>query len=143
MPDISIVGFFCEDIREEVQGQMSLVGVFPDRLNVPAIPGQMPKISFYVRVHVRNGVDVSGLTAVAQLPGLAEVSLPPIEKRVVDEAGKDTEDLDFYGIILHGTIAPFPVQEAGIARIIVRALGKEYLAARIRLSTAQTAQTAH
>lgn len=40
---------FCEDIREELSGAHSLVGIMPDNIAVPSFPGAMPKICVYAR----------------------------------------------------------------------------------------------
>lgn len=43
----SAYGLFCEDIRHEQAGQVSLVGVFPTRIRVKVFPFSFPKFVAY------------------------------------------------------------------------------------------------
>jgi len=45
----SIVGLFCEDVRDEKNGQQTIVGVFPDATFVGSVPAVLPKLVLYVR----------------------------------------------------------------------------------------------
>jgi hypothetical protein len=47
MIGVRAMGVFCDDIREEVQGMHSLVGIYPDNVNVPVVPRMMPKLGLY------------------------------------------------------------------------------------------------
>ena len=59
---VHVVGLFCEDIREEKSGQISIIGIMPDNANVPTPPpikdgspplqGILPKLGLYVRAHI-------------------------------------------------------------------------------------------
>src|SRR3954452_971566 len=58
MQPVSVVAFFCEDIREEKSGQDIIIGVFPDNLNLtPSGPSEgagttvITKLGLYVRLH--------------------------------------------------------------------------------------------
>lgn len=44
------VSLFCDDIREEASGAVSLVGVTSDNLIVPSFPGFLPRLCVYTRV---------------------------------------------------------------------------------------------
>jgi hypothetical protein len=68
------IGLFCEDIREEKSGQLNLIGIMPDNLNIPATPAptdgkilqaMIPKLALYVRVHLEPEDD----------PGEVQISL--------------------------------------------------------------------
>ena len=47
----SAIGIFCEDIRQEKSEQDTLIGILPDNVNVPSIPGMFPKLGLVVRMH--------------------------------------------------------------------------------------------
>lgn len=50
MQSLQATGFFCEDIRAEKQGTESVVGIFPDKINLPQFPATLPKLSLYLRL---------------------------------------------------------------------------------------------
>jgi hypothetical protein len=52
MNSINAIALFCEDVRQEVGGTVTLIGLLSDNLAVPAFPGAMPKLAVYARVHV-------------------------------------------------------------------------------------------
>jgi hypothetical protein len=52
MQGISVVGLFCEDIREERAGTDTIIGILPDNINFPQWPAFFPKLCLYVRIHV-------------------------------------------------------------------------------------------
>lgn len=58
---VNAVAMFCEDIRDEVSGQHSIIGVFSDNLKVSTIPGVMPKLGVYVRIHLDVACEPSEL----------------------------------------------------------------------------------
>lgn len=41
----SLITLFAEDIREEKSGQVTLVGIFDDQLEVPSFPVHIPKLA--------------------------------------------------------------------------------------------------
>lgn len=57
MGDISIVGLYCEDIREEAAGTHTVVGILPENINFPKWPAIFPKLCLYVRFLVNPSFD--------------------------------------------------------------------------------------
>ncbi len=46
----SAIGIFCDDLREEKTEQETIVGVFPDNIMFPSVPGGFSKLALYVRI---------------------------------------------------------------------------------------------
>ena len=44
------IGLFCDDIREEATGVVTLVGIYSDNVEVQQFPGRFPKLGIYARV---------------------------------------------------------------------------------------------
>lgn len=53
--EISTISLFCEDIREEVGGQFTLVGILPDNIEVSSVPGSIPKLGIFTRINIPTG----------------------------------------------------------------------------------------
>lgn len=50
---VSVQVVFAEDIREEKNGQYSLIGVFQDNIDTPNLPLQFPKFAMLVLISTR------------------------------------------------------------------------------------------
>src|SRR5689334_701395 len=62
----SAIGFFCEDIRQEVNNVDTLIGVMPDNVAIGKnVPGMIPKLGIYVRVHIEPELEVKSITLTA------------------------------------------------------------------------------
>lgn len=51
MTKYSAIGMFCDDVREEKAGTVSLIGILPDNIYVPKERFAFPKIGMYMRVN--------------------------------------------------------------------------------------------
>ena len=60
MNDISVVALFCSDVRQEKGGTETIVGIFPDNVNLLTIPGAFAQMYVYVRMLILRA---SGLPA--------------------------------------------------------------------------------
>jgi hypothetical protein len=52
-------GFFCDDIRHELDGRRSFLGVYSSSTVVPQFPHIFPKICLFVEIELRHGDDFS------------------------------------------------------------------------------------
>lgn len=51
MNRIQATALFCDDIREEVGGKSTIIGILPDNFQAPEVPGAIPKLGMYIRLH--------------------------------------------------------------------------------------------
>jgi len=67
--DRSFTCVFCEDIREEKDGRVSLIGVFQKghKIIVSDIPGVLPKFSIYIEVYTPAERPLRSLSATIAL----------------------------------------------------------------------------
>jgi len=66
MPDPYGITFFCDDIRNEVGGKSTFVGVYRDNLNVLKMAGgktetQLPKLAAVVRITIPSELDIENI----------------------------------------------------------------------------------
>ena len=76
----NVVGVFCDDIREEVNSRHTLIGIYPDNLYVPAVPGMLDRLSLYVRAHIVPALEVRELSMALEIPGEGRTVISSFEQ---------------------------------------------------------------
>lgn len=132
------ITLFAEDVREEVQGTMSLIGVVPDTLAVAGVPSLLPKLAIYTRIHVPIDVEITELAVVAQMLDGVEIAVGDFPADFLAKARDEAvaEGKEFYGLVGHALATPFPVQQLGSVRVIVRHDGVEHLSGSLNFKLA-------
>ena len=131
----AVIGIFCEDIRDEASGQQTLVGILPDNVVLPRLPGILPKLGIYIRVHLDpEGPRPSKLTAFLEHPKGRRVDLPAWKTETIAKGFDDAvaNGVPIVGLILKVTIGQFEIDEAGIIVAKVNIDGNDYMAANLR-----------
>jgi hypothetical protein len=141
------VGIFCEDIREEVGGTHTVVGVMPDNVVVTAPPNNeaggtllFPKIGIYVRVILDSSHKPKGpISAKASIPGMAEFALGELETEAIDKAFADAAEKNnpMVGIIFKGVASPVQISKSGLATATVTIEQKEIVCAMMNIQIAK------
>src|SRR5450759_2714461 len=89
------VGLFCEDIREEVSGTHTIIGVMPDNITLagqspPPEAGAsllFPKLAIYLRLNIETANKPEGsITARASIPGMPEMPLGELGRDAIEQA---------------------------------------------------------
>lgn len=121
MNDVSAITVFCEDIRVEKQNTNTIVGVLPDNIRVDGIPGVMPKIGVYTRLHFDIGFDPGPISIVLQYPSGEEDILTNIDPEILKLAKQDSinRNAPMYGVVSRSLKSPFPVDQEGRITAIV------------------------
>jgi hypothetical protein len=111
----SVVSIFCEDIREEKTGQDTIIGILPDNMLIPHIPGALPKLCVYVRVHLDIENSPQIISASLLNSDGAELALQTWEKSVIDKAFSDAKAnaMPVVGLVLKAVMGPFPISAIG------------------------------
>jgi hypothetical protein len=140
MSEVRAMGIFCEDFREEMLGLHSLIGVLPDNVNVAAVPALMPKLTLYVRIAISHECAVNEMAVVLMSPSgenlLAESA---IETVLIERAKAEAAINTTFGTIVHrATISPFPIQEYGRVKLVVRADSKEIVCGALNFANPET-----
>lgn len=139
MTDISILGLFCHDVRDEVEGTHSIVGVFPDSVHVPSFPGSVPFITVYIRVGFRiDEPPPTPIDIVLIPPSNEERKIQTLDEAFIQKAINEcrTSGGFFTGIISRASITGLRVSAAGYVKAIVRCDGREHLAAVLNFKLA-------
>lgn len=128
------VGIFCEDIREEVGGTHTILGVMPDNVHLGGKPPGtndtsilIPKMGFYVRLNLEtNGPIPREVAAEVAIPGRDVIKLGALSSEGIEKAFKDSvsNKLPFVGVIFKAAVSPLPIPKSGIAELRVRIDGR-------------------
>lgn len=138
---VNAVAIFCEDIRQELTGQVTLVGIMPDTIRISQIPTLVPRLSVYVRVHITVPEQPNEISA--KLVGANSAPFPPLnwKKDAIEKAFTDlrAKKVPFAGFVARSSAALFPIHQEGLLSVIVSIDGKEYTAGAINIITSPNA----
>lgn len=117
---LDVIGLFCEDIREEKSGQYTLIGIFPDNLNLGVPPGPthqafLSKLGIYVRVHFAAEDDPGPMKVILIFPNGTEAEIGKLDEALIAQSKAQAADSKnpIAGVISHAVHAPFQVQVPG------------------------------
>ena len=143
MDDISVVALFCSDVREEKGNTVTIVGVLPDNLNVPKLPGALPKLCVYVRIHMGVDVDPGTMYTRLVMDG-KELGRIDMQKTVVDAARAKSKDSGkaYAGLISTFVMSTLAIVKPGLMEALVMVRGKEIVAGSLYLNEVPQPQPA-
>ena len=130
MNDVSVVALFCDDIRQETSGTTTIVGVFPDNLNMPIIPGGLLKLGVYIRLHLRPDFSPVPIYTWIELADGREVNRDEVDPKLVRDTLEKarTRDAPYAGLIAAFVVGNFAVKEPGRLKAMVQ-IGEQKIVA--------------
>lgn len=148
---INVLGLFCEDIREEKSGQLTLVGIFPDNVSTPTRPENlpttaravMPKIALYMRVHIGVDDDVGPMNIKLVSQNGEELDLGSINEDLIARSRREAvaNGLPIAGFINHAVMQGFQVVP-GLLLGVVDIDGQRHTAAVLNFLNPQNSAVA-
>ncbi|MGC2962940.1 DUF6941 family protein [Paraburkholderia graminis] len=107
---------YCDDIRQEIGGKITFVGVYNAFLGVEEAPVVLPKLSIHVSFVVPADQTVEGLKfrLIRDDAEVAAFDSPPLELPIP----KDDMPITRRSYSLNIGIAPFPIEGPSILRVI-------------------------
>lgn len=111
MPNIVMVGMFCEDIREDGEGLFTLVKVFPDTVTLSSFPNILRSLAFYLRASVERSFDATPIRVVLRVPGQQDMPLTILDVDIIRQAQAEAarEGLSFGTIVSTAATSGFPI----------------------------------
>ena len=144
--DFACTAIFAEDLRQEVNGQVTIVGILPDNVEFEGqSQAMLPKLCIYVRT-------VLALTDDAFSPIKVRLEAPsgqPVfeslssEEFLRSEAKRSADqNAPHLTLISQASMSPFPIRENGRFSVIVEYKDQKYLAGflNIKLTSAIASQ---
>jgi hypothetical protein len=145
MNNINATAFFCQDIREEVHGTKSIIGILPNNIGVPEIRGMIPKMGIYFQIHVPIRDDIRKLTTIIRFSDKSDLQLSEVSAELIAEAKQEalSNELPFIGFISTVLISPFEIKETGSILALVNFNDEEYVCGilNVKLTPAATPTT--
>lgn len=122
MNDIFVTAIYCDDIRQEMGGKHSFMGVYNADLVVPEFPRSLPKLCTHVTVRFPVGASINQLIIRVLMDdaALAEIALPDeelqkmIEAMVSSAAASSEKQL---AVALAVQFAPLQLERPGVMRV--------------------------
>lgn len=139
------VAVFCEDVRSEIQGTDSIVGLLPDNIVLPEAPFSFPKLALYTRIFL----------AVSRVPESIRIRIdwpwedgPVIETTIegdlinsaVEQAAR--ENANYFGVISRLQMVNVPILGEGVIQARIEMDDESLVAAilNIRIHAEQPSQ---
>jgi hypothetical protein len=120
---LAAIALFCDDIREEKAGTVSVIGIYPDNINVPKVPLALPKCGIYTRISfpVEEEPPKTIALSLAYADG-TEVSLTMLDTELIQKARSESQakGAPKAGLISTSLLAPFAIKKEGRINVIAR-----------------------
>jgi hypothetical protein len=132
---IHVTGFFCEDIREEQSGQVSIVGILPDNIQLPKPPEVMksprlvlPKLGLYVRIRISMEGTLNPMPVSLIMPNGERLRLGEADLELIEKSRREAlaGGIPIATIIFHALIQGFTVAQPGLIIAVLESEGIEY-----------------
>lgn len=134
---------FCDDIRAEVGGKVSYMGIYSTLLGVENIPTVLPKLCIAVMCSTpieepfqSVAVRISKNGVVTQESTLPQEFLGNMIPEIAKQGWVD-DPIKIITAGMHITISPFIVDTEGTLTVTVIADGTEYTAGKLRIRKAE------
>jgi hypothetical protein len=138
---VEAIALFCDDIREEKAGTVSIIGIYPDNINVPQVPIMLPKCGIYARYNLPVG-DTPPKTIALRLvyadgseTPLTVFNAETIERARVESQAKGAGKV---GLISTAILAPFPIKKEGRINVIVKIDNEESICGTLNIQVTGT-----
>ena len=136
----SAIALFCDDIREEKSGQVTLVGVMSDNIQVHSPPEPVategknfvrviPRLGIFIRISFDVRAEVSPVIISVTMPDGEEVHRAEIEEHVIDGARATREKGNpIAGLVQRLQVGGLPIKKLGRMTVTVTVRDQTYLA---------------
>lgn len=125
----SVITLFCDDVRNEKEGLVSLIGIYSNNINVPDIPFVFPKLVMYTRIHIDVADEIENIIIRVSPPDGDDHDLTHMDRDFISESQENSRDknVPIVGLMSQAVSAPFIVRQEGLFKIKVVIDDDEYL----------------
>jgi hypothetical protein len=131
---------YCDDIRQEIGGKITLVGIYSGACLVPAIPCTLPKLCLSLCISASRSAPIRSLVVVGAYAGNEVINIT-LDSSQIDEimaanAEQASDDTKQMMLMLMAALSPFIVSVPGKLTLTVTADGEDVYCGGLRISTA-------
>jgi hypothetical protein len=126
----SVVALFCDDVREEKSGKETIVGIYPDNVNVPSFPYTFPRVLIYTRINTDVRDKIKKVEIRISLPEEeTETIMSTADKKFVSETQKTAKKKGTPIVSIVGRVvaSQMRVLAPGQVRLLVTVNDDEYV----------------
>jgi len=130
---VSIIGLFCEDVRDEVGGTHTIVGVLPENIDFPAWPATFARLCLYVRFQIDPAADPGQISVHWLLPDGTIAAKAELEPTMVRTAREDAiaKKSPTVGFISKFVASPLRMGNHGRIQAIATVAGESFVCASL------------
>ena len=125
---ISAVALFCQDIREEKAGTVSIIGVFTDNITVQKVPFAFPQMAIYTRINFPVSEEPPRIIAMRIVfADGREIDLATFDAELIQKARSESvaKGSAKAGLVATAAMAPVPIAQAGRINVIAKIDGQD------------------
>ncbi len=139
---VTVIGLFCEDIREEKAGTNTIVGIMPDNLHVTKIPGVLHKLALYVRINIDPTAQPVPISITLKMPDGSVMPLGEITSEFVSKACIEAQQsgAPVAGILSRVVFGTLPIQMPGRIVATAKVGADELFCATLNIDAADVSQ---
>ena len=130
---------FCDDIRQEINGKITMVGIYTDRLLVSSVPTVLPKLCLALSIATDKEKMFEEISVTGTF-GRDEVFKMELHKEqiqnIVAQAPKSETPAKFFTVQLNAILTPFQLERTGKLVLTVMADGEELECGGLEISLA-------
>lgn len=123
MRGVQAFALFCDSVRDEKTSTQTIVGVYPDNLNVAKVPAVIARLAIYIRIMVDPDIDPDSMALWVVFPDGAERNVQTIEPDVISTARTKAREneMPYAGLLTNITFPNFPIMQFGRVKVLLRA----------------------
>lgn len=137
----SVIALFCEDIREDKSGTLSLIGIFGDNAVVPPLPselpnarGLIPKLCVYIRIYFDVDSGLGPIRIKLILPDGKEMEAGSVDDATIAQAKSTKENGNpMASVIARFQLNYFVTRDLGRLQVVVSIGAQSYLAGYLNI----------
>jgi hypothetical protein len=137
---VCAIALFCQDIREEKAGTVSVIGVLTDNITVSKVPVAFPQMAIYARLSFLASDE--GPKTIAMRIVYAdgkEMALATFDTDLIQKGRHEaqTKGAAKVGLVSSAMIAPFAVNHAGRLNVIASVDGVDEICGTLNVQVAE------
>lgn len=130
---------YCDDIRNEIGGKMTLVGIYSGQLLAAAVPCTLPKLCLVLTLSTAKDEPFKSISITGKFSENEVFRMELAEEQIEEiraQAGPPKPDARHYSMQLMAILSPFQLEHAGKLSLEVLADGERLECAGLEMAEA-------
>lgn len=136
---------FCDDIRHEINGKVSLIGCYSGLMFVPVFPATLPRLCVYIYLSTPNDQPFEGRISLSVLKDGEVLTRTEIEGEQIMQMAKQNDatpvDAQNCLMVTGFEFAPLQLEKPCVLQVIAESNGEVMIGERLRVDPMPTPMT--